>query len=168
MKTLEKKLIKDFALKKFSRQDFLATCPIDFVDDAKNPLRIFERAYANKNAEDVEYSLLIGFLFNFFSNDYVDVLGQLIIEEWHFKHEDIASILQELKNPDSVKSLYEAALMKLDYLSCDDSYALARKYIHALGDINTGYSREKLVLISSSEIPIIREKAEKQLHYYKR
>ena len=164
----EKQLIKDLALKSISQGDFFRQYPVDLNVEKNYVLRTLENAYANKNAEDVEYGLLLGFLFESFSGDYVDVLCKLILEKWHYKHEDIALILQELKDPKSVNFLYQAALLKLDYLNYDNSYALARKCIHALGDISTENSREKLALLASSDIPIIREKALKQLHYYKR
>jgi hypothetical protein len=162
----EKDLIKAFALKQIGKDDFFAEYPVDLNIDKVYALKTLEGAYESKNSEDIEYGLLLGFLLNLFSSDYIDVLCKLILEKWHYKHEDIALILQELKNPKSIDCLYQAALMKFDYLSYDDSYALARKCIHALGDINTEYSREKLRLLASSDIPIIKEKAEKQLHYY--
>ncbi len=139
MTSHEKELIKDLALKSISKDDFLAQYSTELNIDKGYVLETLEKANADKNAEDVEYSLLLGFLFNLFSTDYIDVLCKLILEKWHFKHEDIALIFQELKSPQSIECLYQAVLMRFDYLRYDDSYALARKCIHALGDINTEY-----------------------------
>jgi len=83
-------------------------------------------------------------------------------------HEDIASLLQGIRSPGSIDELYKTALTRFDYLDYDDSYSLARKCIHALGDINTAESKEKLAMLAGSGIPIIKEAAEKQLYYYKR
>jgi hypothetical protein len=161
----EKKLILDFSLTTITKDDFLTQYPMDLNRVNNYVLETLEQAYLDKNGDDVEYALLLGFSFNVFSDDFVDILCKIIIEKWHNKHEDIALILQKLKSPKSVDCLYQTALMKLDYLSYDDTYALARKCIHALGDINTEASRNKLKLLAISSVPIIREKAEKQLHY---
>jgi hypothetical protein len=95
------------------------------------------------------------------------MLSKLLLEEWHYRHEDITTILQDLKSPKSSDALYDRALVKPVYMNYDESYSLARKCIHALGDINTEYSRDKLILLAASDIPIVKEKAEKQLYYYK-
>lgn len=161
----EKKLILDFSLEKITENEFLEQYPLS-LNEVKNYVKErLELAYSEANGEDVEYALLIGFNFDVFSDDFVDILCKIILERWHTKHEDIALILQKLKNPRSIDCLYQTALMKLDYLHYDDTYALARKCIHALGDINTNDSRNKLQLLASSSIPIIREKAEKQLRH---
>jgi hypothetical protein len=166
MTEIEKKLILEFSLQKINIDEFLQN--YSKVVDSNHVLQLLIEAYNQKDSSEVEYALLLGFIFNTFSNEYVEVLCKLIQEEWHYKHEDIALVLQELKSPVSVDALYMAALKKLDYLGYDDSFALARKCIHALGDINTESSKEKLKLLAISDILIIREKAEKQLNYYKR
>jgi len=78
------------------------------VDVTKEPEYVFDllaAAYNEKNADDVEFSLYIGFAFDLFTEDFVDILCKLIEAEWHFRHEDIASILQRLKSPKAVNSL---------------------------------------------------------------
>lgn len=56
-------------------------------------------------------------------------------------------LLQGFKAPESVDAIYTTIFSHFEYLDYDDSFALARKCIHALGDINTAYSREKLELL---------------------
>lgn len=164
----EKKLILDLSLKSISEEDFFHQFRINIDSIQSYVLEQLQKAYAGKNPDDVSYSLLLGFFFKTFSLDYENVLSKLIEEDWHYKHEDIALILQTLKSPKSVDALYNTALREFKYLGYDDTFSLARKCIHALGDINTEYAREKLQMLAQSDIPIIKEKAEKQLYYYRR
>ena len=159
----EKKLILDLATHSINVDDFLSSYPADINNKTAYTLHELKRAYLKKNAQDVEYALLFGFIFNAFSSECVNLLSLLLVETWHYKHEDIALILQDLKSSESVNALYHAAVMKLDYVDYDESYALGRTCVHALGEIDTKESREKLKLLTQSGIPIIEEKAEKQL-----
>jgi hypothetical protein len=136
------------------------------VDISTNPIyvkELLEIALAEKNTDDVEYVLYIGFTFNVFSEEYVEILSRLIEAKWHYQHENIAMILQKLKSPISVESLYKAAITEYEYLDYDDNYALAVKCIWALGNINNYDSRKKLEVLSHSKNEIIRDNAIKQL-----
>ena len=82
---------------------------------------------------------------------------------WHTQHENIASILQELKAPESVDCLYQAAVVDLDYLDYDEAYALAVKCAWALGAIRTEQAKEKLHMLAKSENPVKRDAALYQL-----
>jgi hypothetical protein len=165
MTEIEKKLILEFSLQRINIDEFLQNYSKDV--DSNHVLQLLNEAYDKKDFSEVEYALLLGFIFKTFSDEYVEMLCRLIQEDWHYKHEDIALVLQELRSPKSVDALYAAAFKKLDYLSYDDSFALARKCIHALGDIRTENAKEKLKLLAQSDISIIREKAEKQLLFFK-
>jgi hypothetical protein len=162
----QKKLILDLSLGNITFDEFSKKYS-EHVD-SEYILKQLQTAFDKQDSSGVEYALLLGFLFKNFTWDFTELLNKLIQQDWHYKHEDIAYILQQLRSPSSVDALYNAALKKLEYLDYDDSYALARKCIHALGNINTEYSKEKLKLLATSDIPIIKEKAEKQLYFYKR
>ena len=140
---------------------------MDFtVDVTVNPyyvVQLLENAYSEKNADDVEYSLSIGFMFNLFSKFYSDILCKLIEEDWHFSHENIASIFQELKLPETVDCLYKTVLKQFKYLEYDEFFALAVKCIWALGEIRTAEAKEKLKLLTQSNNKIIKENALMQL-----
>lgn len=168
MTTEEKKLILNLSLNLITKDAFFSQYPEDLIANKDYVLDELKKAYTEKNADDVEYSLLLGFLLKTFSNKYEEILCKLLSESWHYKHEDIVLILQDLKSAKCIDVLYETVFKKFNYLSYDNTYSLARKCIHALGDINTDYSKEKLKLLAMSDIPIIKEKAEKQLYYYKR
>jgi hypothetical protein len=84
-------------------------------------------------------------------------------EDWHHRHEDIASALQDIRVPSTADCLYRAALRKHDYLAYNDSEALAVKCIWALHDIGTSEAGEKLKFLSQSPSTPIRETALERL-----
>lgn len=162
----EKQFIKDFISGNIERNDLLRLYPINLNEDKDYILQGLNNAFARQNPEDVEYLL---YLLPFDKEltkpgKYLDIFCKLLKVSWHYQHESLANLLQGLKDPKSVDCLYKAASAKFDYLDYDDTYSLARKCIHALGDINTEYAKEKLRLLAASSIPIIKEKAEKQLY----
>jgi hypothetical protein len=97
----QQKLVFDLMFKRISREKFIelffveGDIPEDYV------CQELEAALAIKDADSVECLLIIGFIFGF-SRGCPDVLGRLLIEDWHVCHEDIASALQSLKNNGSV------------------------------------------------------------------
>lgn len=97
MNSFDKKLILDLALKKISERSFLKKFSIDCSNLEKTVMNLLNEVLATKNPDDVEYSMLLGFTFNLFNQDFSKVLTELLSQDWHYKHEDIVSILQELK-----------------------------------------------------------------------
>jgi hypothetical protein len=126
---------------------------------------ILDESVRDQNSEDLDYASTLLFFDPEFetTEKYVDILDSILIQDWHHNHEDIALMLQRLRSPKSIDTLYIRALSKPVYMAYDETYSLARKCIHALADINTKESKEKLILLSKSEIPEVREKSIKQL-----
>ncbi len=87
-----------------------------------------EQAMAEKCSNCVEYALILGFHFGL-SPSWAPVLSKLLEEDWHFKHEDIADALQDIRAPSTVDCLYRAALKKHEYLAYDDGTGLAVRCI---------------------------------------
>jgi hypothetical protein len=79
-----------------------------------------ERAFAERSAIDVEYALILAFHFNL-SASWAPLLSRLLQENWHTSHEDIASALQDIRDPSTVGALFEAALTRHQYLAFDDN-----------------------------------------------
>ncbi|QOS97234.1 HEAT repeat domain-containing protein [Brevibacterium sp. JNUCC-42] len=136
---------------------------LEFNVDSTYVKQLLEVSYDEKNEDDVDFLNYVIFGFNLVTEDYVDLLCRLMYAPWHHQHEDIATIFQSFRFPQTVECLYKTAQTQFEYLEYDDSYALAVKCIWALGDINTEESRKKLELLSVSENEIIRENALKQL-----
>lgn len=126
-------------------------------------IKLLERAFVERNADDVEYTLFVGAVFDLLTEKSVSILCKLLVSDSHSRHEDIARNLQKLKSPESIESLYAAALLKLDYLDFDENFALARKCTWALSAINTSESRKKLELLAQCDNEIIRGFAKKRL-----
>jgi hypothetical protein len=160
----ERKLILDLALNKISEQEFIKRFSVNPNSNPNYIMGFLINAYNEKNADDVEYSLMLIYKFNLITEEYVDILCKLLECDWHYKHEDIARTLQVLRSPISIESLYKTALTKFEYLEYDNSYALSRKCTWALGDINTDESKRKLEMLAGSDDEEIRGYAIKQLN----
>ncbi len=93
---------------------------------------------------------------------YTSILCQMLKEDWHYCQEDIAMMLEEIRDPTSITPLYERAINFLDY---DDGRSLSRKCIWALGAIGTSEAKEKLILLKEMDDPIISEVATLELHH---
>ena len=156
-------VIRDDSKVKSIKQEFLNGFQVDVTKSFNYIIELLQTAYNEKNADDVEYCLFIGFAFDLFTKDFTFILCKLIEVDWHYQHENIASILQMLKAPQSVNSLYHAALLNLKYLEYTEASPLAVKCIWALGEINTDEAKEKIKLLAKSNNEIIRANAIKQL-----
>jgi hypothetical protein len=166
----EKQILLDFIMRKISEEEVLQKYLFDLKNDKNYIFSAIKKAAEGENAEDLEYSFYLLF-FNkaiIFQEEFIELICKLLKGKWHYQHENIVTMLQSIKSPLSINVLYETAFEKFDYLNYDDTHSLGRKCVHALGDINTEESKEKLRLIANSNIPILKEKAEKQLYYYKR
>lgn len=132
MKNAEIEAVKKYMRKSISKDEFLRDFTVDVTQNPSYVVKLLEEAYSKKSADEVEHSLFIGFSFNLFSKDYVEILCKLIEADWHYQHENIAMIFQRLKSLDSIEYLYQAALTQFEYLNFDEAYALAVKCIWAL------------------------------------
>lgn len=109
----------------------------------------------NKDPDLLEDGITLVFIFKDVSYP-IKKLNELLLNSWHYKHEDIASLLQNAKSPTSIDALYKAIMTRFDYLNFDDSYALAVKCIWALRDIGTPEAIDKLTQLSKSDNEVIR------------
>lgn len=159
----ERELIRQLIRKSVSKEYFLDNFTFNVLDNSKYIKQLLETAYNEKEAYDVDYLLHVGFVFKLFTEEYIEILCKLIESGWHEQHENIAGILQFLKSPQSIESLYKTAITQFEYLDYDESYSLAVKCIWALRNINTEESKQKLELLFKSENEIIRQNAIKQL-----
>ena len=170
MTIIEKEILSEFYFGNITKKEFLKQFPVDLANDENYIYNTFLDCYNRKDKYDLELVLALPPLGGktIYADKFVELLCLLLKEEWHQQHENIVNCLNIIRSPKSIETLYSTAFAKFDYLDYDDTYSLARKCIHALGNINTEESKEKLRLLAKSEIPIIKEKAEKQLYYYKR
>lgn len=159
----EKQSILELSLKKKSIIEFAQEFPDRLTKEYI--LGMLETSYFNKDAEDLEYSLLLGFVLEIFNHDFAHILSKLIVEPWHYKHEDIAMLLKQIKSPQTVDSLYNATEMQFEYLGYDDTYQFARKCIKALSAIGDENATNKLRLLAASKTTEIAGYAQKEIRY---
>lgn len=160
----EKVLVDNLILGEISKEDFINSFTNNNKDLNTYIINLLEEAIIYKDADNIEDLLLVAFELNLFDTSWTSLLCHLLELKWHFQHENIARVLQMLKEPKSIDCLYKTALDKFDYLAYNNSTALAIKCIWALGDINTKEAREKLKLLEQNNSPVIRENATKQLN----
>lgn len=128
-------------------------------------LKLLNEAFQNKDAAKVEEAIFVISSYNCYSKKFSSIFCILLQEDWHFSHEDIVLILQDLKDASTVDCLFKVAQLNVDYLDYDDSYQFARKCIKALSAINNKEAINKLRLLSENNNVKIRQYAIKELQY---
>ena len=136
-------------------------CSFSYVSELIREMSI------TRNSKDVQ---LLEYLLTMASHDgvnksYTQILCDLLKDDWHDSYEDIVMVLEEIKDPNSINCLYEAAINIPDY---DDGRSLAKKCIWALGAINTEEANNKLEALKEFNDPIISEVAGMQLAHAKK
>ena len=107
--------------------------------------------------------MYVGFALNLFDEEQLDIIHLLALAPWHHSHEDIVIVMERLRDPRSIETLYLTALSEHEYLDFDDNYALGVRCTWALGKIGTNSANEKLRLLAETENPIIKKAAIFQL-----
>jgi hypothetical protein len=163
MPTRQQQLILDMTLHRISEDELLGEVGIARVDATGFALKALEEAYRQTSAVDVECALYLGFRFGT-TPEFLDVLIRLSDADWHHRHEDVVTALDQLRDPKAVEALYGAALKIHPYLEYDDCRALAGKAIWALGNLGDKIADEKLRLLAESDSLVVRDSARKQLY----
>ena len=166
MTNIEKQLIMSYTFKKITKEEFLKRFPVDLTKENNYILSELLRAFDTKDKDVILYAMMILHLEYFTDRDkYVDIFNELLLVDWHDRHEDIASLLKGISSSKSVDALFKAATVQYDYLDYDDGYEFARKCIKALSSINNPEAIEKLRILSQYHIPEIAAYAVKELKY---
>lgn len=144
------------------------TSPADFLrqmgatDGPALGLKLLHDALARRDPVDVEMALIVTDVFGV-TDDYLEPLVVLASEDWHFKHEDVVTLLGRLRSPGAIDALYEAAQWVPEYLDFDENRALANKAVRALGAIPGERAEEALKRLLGSDAEVIRNQAAAQL-----
>ena len=126
-------------------------------------LKQLYNAIEAKDAEQIDIALDKCFGSNF-SGEYIPALIELLGKTWHYRHEDIVRVLQQLKDSRAVDALYNEAHSEYEYLNYDDCYGLARKCTWALADIGTPEAKAKLQQLVQENNQFVAEYAQKRLN----
>lgn len=156
-----KELLNKFYSQCLSKQELVKKFDLEGDTPAAFISKEIDSATKKESADELEDAIVLIFVFD--AKVAVEKLNVLLLKHWHYRHEDIASLLQKIKSESSVEYLFNAIHEKYQYLSYYDSYALEVKCIWALGEINSESSRQKLSQLCQSDIDIIKQNAENQL-----
>jgi HEAT repeat protein len=125
-------------------------------------LRLLRDAVARRDPVDVELALVVGFRFEI-TLDYLPTLLALASADWHQAHEDVVGALGRLERPEAVDALVHLAVWVPDYLAWDESRALAKNAIWALGGIRDRGADDALASLAVSDDPIVAAGAREQI-----
>ena len=160
--------LKKLMLKKYRKEISFQQLQKEFLKNDDERIEYIktelEKAYNEKNGDSVDILISAIYMFELYSEKFVDILCKLTKEEWHGKHEDIVFYLQKMELPSTIDCIYNLAISNFEKYRWDDNFALVRKCCFALGDINTPKAKEKLELLLQSEEETIREHAMEQLN----
>ena len=99
--------------------------------------------------------------------DAVPILIQLLLEEWHEVHEDIAFELGLMGDPRAIESLSRAVRVPFAHLiKWGNLHAFQRKCAYALARIGTHESRTALEDLAREADPSLREYGEEGLAHW--
>lgn len=129
-------------------------------------MELLQEGISKRDAEAIEEAVVLLFVCDVDLRAFTAPCCELLSADWHYKHEDIAQLLAEAKDPASVDCLYGAANSQLAYLDYDDTYQLARKCIKALSAIGNEAAVDKLRALSlQGEAPVADYARKELLHF---
>jgi hypothetical protein len=126
---------------------------------------ILYKALQGKEAGKVKMALSFGFTFKLFrhNDEHIEMLYELLLQDWHKEHKDIAFILTRHRCPQGIDMLYLVACKNFRHIGFDTNFQLSHNCIEALYDINTPPAIEKLQLLSRSNNSLISAHAKGRL-----
>jgi hypothetical protein len=158
----KQQLILDLLLGRVSAQQFYAAYPTSEATASGEGSEMLKRAVEEQDGVAAEFGLYLGHKFGI-TPEYLEPLNALADAEWHQRHEDAVAGLAKLHHPSSVEPLYGAARLRPQYLDYDETFALAKKAVHALEAIQTTQAVEKLGQLLSQSPDVVKEYAKRAL-----
>jgi len=165
MKEDFKTLVKLLAFREITEKEFIRRY-FEGKEFSKDYFpELLKKGLVNKDPFMTEEALILIFAAQFYDDILCPTLCSLLNENWHYKHEDIASLLKDINDPSAVNCLYSATELHFEYLNYDDTFQFARKCIKALAAIGNENAIDKLRLLTTSENSVISAYAKKELRY---
>ena len=126
--------------KELSYDEFVCKLVDYYECSEENILKELQDSYSKKNSNNIDYLIYTLLILDEVIRDfdlykYSYVLNNLLISNWHNKHEDLIMLLEKINVLDSLDYLYKAIHLKLDYLSWDENYSFEKKCIYAIAKI---------------------------------
>ncbi|GIM51446.1 hypothetical protein CAPN004_04760 [Capnocytophaga cynodegmi] len=107
----------------------------------------------NRNNETLEGALLVVFIFNIRNKEVVGLCQSLLLEDWHERHEDIISVLEEARNKESIAYLLKAFQMKLKYMQYNNHYSFHKKLLWAVYKLSGSQYKNELLKLTEHISP---------------
>jgi hypothetical protein len=149
------------AVQKISKEELLGLLPFDVQNQPELRRKFILDAREARDNLELQYALALCNLFGY-PDDLSMLFAELINEDWHIKHEELAMKLEGYRDPATVDLIYEASEKSFPYM-WDEGHAFARKCTWALARIGTPEAYEKLRLLTHSKTEEIRGYAIKRL-----
>lgn len=90
-----KKLVTELLSGSISPDEFTFLYPAKQINE-EYCIDLLRKALSDADSEKVEEGLIVGSSANCFSNKSANILCELLQQDWHYKHEDIATLLKKL------------------------------------------------------------------------
>lgn len=131
-------------------------------DGVQLSFRLLREAATSRDSTDLEMALIACSVFGI-TIEHLGTLASLMSADWHQSHENIVSLLDELRTPAAIDALNTAALLVPDYLEWDENRTLARNAIWAIGKIPGPEADAALSRLLDADDEIVREASRKQI-----
>ncbi len=159
-----KKLMIDLVIGKKNKDSILAKYDKKTISDliVKN----FTVAIQNEDAEVLDCLVYLVYYFELKSEELLNIFNSLLLKKWHYKHEDIVRQLAKYNSESSIECLKKATIMQYSYLMYEgnETFALAKKCIKVLSNINNNASKDALIELSNVSNDYIADMAKKELN----
>lgn len=132
------------------------------IDGQSLGLNLLLEAMGRQDADDVELALVVITTFGVTMGQ-LGALARLATANWHHSHEEVVTALGRLRTAAAVNPLYEATQWIPGYLDFDESRALARKAIWALGGTPGPEAERALTRLLDDDDELIRKAASAQV-----
>jgi hypothetical protein len=143
------------------------TTEVDFAEIFKSrtpqelTIDLLNEALVTKSADTVECAIMLIDRCGT-SETNIERLQSLIKADWHTKHEDIISMLDDLRDERNLDVFIYAVCHFPPHLKYDEGHALARKAIYGLSNLNTPASREVLSSFAMHQTQRVRDLIKEQ------
>lgn len=139
-------------------------CKLGITDGKALGLELLRESVQSLDTYDVEIALFVCFTCGL-TPTHLGPLLDLASAEWHNRHEDVVSALDELRTAEAIPALVRATQWVPEYLGFDESRALATKAIRALGNIPGSDAEQALISLADSDNDILSKTATTVLQY---
>jgi hypothetical protein len=140
----------------FIENEYIEKFPFRTQKYKSQLIEILKSKIKNRDCKSLAFLLTLAWR-DGFDSDYKVIFKSLILEKWHNCHEDIIDFIRDFKDDDFTDDIFIIAITPIPYRQFDDELeATLRKCIHALIEIDSIKSKEKIKTLLETKNPNIR------------